>query len=120
MKTTTFACLLALLTSPARGYAQVPSTISYQGRIQVSGTNFTGTGLFKFALVSQGTNLNRQASGSATVNSGFVTSISVLDGGYGYETAPAVTITDSTGSGASATAQVSGGAVTSITVNNAG
>jgi hypothetical protein len=120
MKTTTFACLLAILTSTARGHAQVPSTISYQGRVQVSGTNFTGTGLFKFALVSHGTNLNRQAAAVATVNSGFLTSISVLEGGNGYQTPPAVVIADSTGSGASATAQISGGAVTSITVNNAG
>lgn len=31
--------------------AQVPQLISYQGRITVDGTNFHGSGLFKFALV---------------------------------------------------------------------
>src|SRR5687768_13154158 len=98
----------------------VPPMISYQGRVQVQGTNFTGQGQFKFALVSAGTSLNRQATATATVTSGFVTSLTVTDGGNGYLTPPTVTITDNTGSGATATAQVSGGAVTSITVNNAG
>src|ERR1043166_2308262 len=32
-------------------FAQVPAMISYQGRILVSGTNFSGNGQFKFALV---------------------------------------------------------------------
>ncbi|MCG3147275.1 MAG: hypothetical protein PCFJNLEI_00714 [Verrucomicrobiae bacterium] len=31
--------------------AQVPQMINYQGRVTVAGTNFTGTGQFKFALV---------------------------------------------------------------------
>jgi hypothetical protein len=100
--------------------AQVPSILSYQGRVQVSGTNFSGTGQFKFALVSPGTNVNRRATAVATVTAGFVTGISVTDGGAGYTNTPAVTITDTTGSGASATATISGGAVTAITVNNAG
>lgn len=119
-KTITSFILAILMASALAGLAQVPSTISYQGRVQVSGTNFTGNGLFKFALVSHGTNLNRQATALATVNSGFVTSISIVDGGYGYVTPPPVTITGATGSGATATAQISSGVVTSITVNNAG
>jgi len=101
-------------------FAQVPSVISYQGRVQASGTNFSGTGQFKFALVSAGTNVSRRATATATVTSGFVTGITVTDGGVGYTSPPAVTITDSTGSGATATAQVSGGAVTNITVQSAG
>jgi N-acetylneuraminic acid mutarotase len=31
--------------------AQVPSVLNYQGRIAVGGVNFTGAGLFKFALI---------------------------------------------------------------------
>src|SRR5213593_1132157 len=31
--------------------AQVPAMISYQGRVLVNGTNFSGNGQFKFALV---------------------------------------------------------------------
>jgi len=100
--------------------AQVPSVISYQGRVQASGTNLSGTGQFKFALVSPGTNVSRQATAAATVTSGFVTAINVIDGGGGYVSAPNVTITDATGTGAAAVAQVSGGVVTNIVIQNAG
>ena len=45
--------LLAFLLSPGMGRAvEVPNSITYQGRVAVHGTNFHGTGLFKFALVS--------------------------------------------------------------------
>lgn len=50
-----FRCLLltlaslALLAAPAR--AQVPTMMSYQGRVLMDSTNFTGNGQFKFALV---------------------------------------------------------------------
>jgi hypothetical protein len=40
---------LAFLTTAT---AQVPQIISYQGRVAVTGTNFDGTGQFRFALVS--------------------------------------------------------------------
>src|SRR6266850_6174142 len=33
--------------------AQVPQMINYQGRVAVGGTNFSGSGQFKFALVNQ-------------------------------------------------------------------
>jgi len=33
-------------------HAQVPQLINYQGRVAVNGTNFDGTGQFKFALVN--------------------------------------------------------------------
>jgi hypothetical protein len=33
-----------------------PTIVSYQGRVQVSGTPFTGTGYFKFAIVNQAGN----------------------------------------------------------------
>ena len=54
---------------------------------------------------------------------GKIGGFSVLSGGSGYNSAPAVAITDSnggTGSGATATATFSGGKVTGITVTNAG
>jgi hypothetical protein len=41
-------CLQFVLSS----HAQVPGIINYQGRIVDNGTNFTGTGQFKFALVN--------------------------------------------------------------------
>ena len=118
---TLFVAALALMISGGfSAVAQVPGTISYQGRVQVGGTSFTGTGQFKFALVDGGSNTVRQATATASVTGGFLTAINVVNGGAGYTTPPAVTITDTTGSGAVATGQVSGGRVTSITVQNAG
>ena len=55
MKTTaltrTILLALALLTAVS-ARAQVPQILSYQGRVTASGTNFAGTGQFKFALVN--------------------------------------------------------------------
>lgn len=47
-----FTALSAALTLSA--FADVPQVIHYQGRIVVGGTNFTGAGQFKFALVDAG------------------------------------------------------------------
>jgi hypothetical protein len=94
--------------------------LNYQGRIAVNGTNFTGTGQFKFALVNVGTNTSVQATGSGIVNFGFLVNIVVNNGGSGYSTPPAITITDGTGTGAAAYTQISGGAVTNIVVTSAG
>jgi hypothetical protein len=112
-------CFLLLSTCPTVR-AAVPPVISYSGRISVSDTRFTGTGQFKFALVNDGTNANRLATGTATISFGFLVDIAVSDGGSGYTTAPTVTISGGGGSGAAATATVSAGAVTSITVTDAG
>jgi len=43
-------CLLSFALAAA-AQAQVPQMINYQGRITIGGTNFDGTGWFKFALV---------------------------------------------------------------------
>ena len=112
--------VILLIACPTKLLAQIPQMTSYQGRVTVNGTNFTGAGQFKFALVDGGTNTARQATANPTVSGGFVTIITVTYGGVGYTTAPAVTISDPTGSGATATATVSGGAVTGITVQNPG
>ncbi len=42
--------LTAAVVPPAA--AQVPQLINYQGRVRVSGADFSGTGQFKFALIS--------------------------------------------------------------------
>ena len=60
------------------------------------------------------------ATGVPTVTSGFVTGATVTRGGSGYLSPPPVSVSDSTGSGASITANVAGGSVVSLTVNNAG
>ena len=95
------------------------TTFTYQGRVTDNGTNFTGTGQFKFALVTS-TNANHQA--TATANPGgvfpnyFVSSCTLNNGGNGYVTTPAVTISGGGGSGATASATLSGGVVTSVNV----
>ncbi len=96
------------------------AAFTYQGRVTDNGTNFTGTGQFKFALVTS-TNANHQATATATApTGGFITIINVTFGGNGYTNAPTVTITGGGGSGATATATVSGGVVTAIQVTDPG
>jgi hypothetical protein len=112
--------LLAILgTMPVLPALAVSTTFTYQGHIIDNGTNFSGAGGFKFALVTS-TNSSSQATATAHLTGTFVTSVTVVLGGSGYTTAPAVTISGGGGSGATATATISGGAVTSITVNTAG
>ena len=57
--------------------AQVPGLLNYQGRVAVSGTNFTGTGQFKFALVNGAGSATFWSNGTATV------SLPVTKGLYG-------------------------------------
>src|SRR5437899_2972810 len=115
-----FCAALILLSGTGATMAQVPQLLNYQGRIAVNGTNFTGTGQFKFALVDGGTNLTRTATGTATVVYGFLVAVNVTDGGAGYSTPPTVSVIGGGGSGASLTAQISAGSVTNVLVNNAG
>jgi hypothetical protein len=42
---------LAFATTVTTAFAQVPGIIQYQGRVTSHGTNFTGTGQFKFAII---------------------------------------------------------------------
>jgi hypothetical protein len=96
------------------------TVVTYQGRVQTGGSDFTGPGQFKFALV---TVTNKSSTATAVANppsGGFITVITVTFGGNGYVTPPAVTITGGGGSGATATASLTGSAVSSITVNNTG
>jgi hypothetical protein len=94
--------------------------LNYQGRVSVNGTNFTGSGNFKFALVSSGRNDNRQATGIAQRAGKFIWGVQITDGGAGYSSAPAVRIVGGGGSGAQAIATVSNGAITWIEVFNPG
>jgi hypothetical protein len=115
-----FYIALVLLSGAVATMAQVPQLLNYQGRIAVNGTNFTGTGQFKFALISAGTNASVQATASGIVSYGFLVHITVNNGGSGYSTPPAVTVTDSTGTGATANAQISGGVVTNVVMTSNG
>jgi hypothetical protein len=51
-KTTVIHSIVVFLGLVASLHAQVPTFINYQGRVSVGGTNFTGTGKFKFAIVN--------------------------------------------------------------------
>ena len=46
------AVVAVWLCSSGNVVAQVPQLISYQGRVAVAGANYSGSGLFKFALVN--------------------------------------------------------------------
>lgn len=110
------ASLLLVSIPGLRGAGGASALIPYQGRVVVNGTNFNGTGQFKFALVTP----SIAATATAAVGGGSITSISVNTGGVGYQSPPTVTISGGGGSGATATAVVGGGAVTSINVTNGG
>jgi hypothetical protein len=56
----------------------------------------------------------------AVVTGGAIVAYQISNAGNGLTAAPVLTITDSTGSGATATATVSAGAVTQVTPGNAG
>jgi len=101
-------------------FAQVPGIINYQGRVVVNGTNFTGTGQFKFALVDGGDVLARRATAVAHRSITAVTSYSIMDGGAGYISVPGVSLTGGGGSGATALASISGGSVIGIDMVQAG
>src|SRR5262245_41243679 len=78
------------------------TVFTYQGRMTANGTNFSGAGQYKFALV---TSTNSSHAATATANppsGGFITIINVTFGGNGYVGAPAVTISGGGGSGATA------------------
>lgn len=79
----TFGILFTLTTLPA--LAAVPQLINHQGRIAVNGTNFEGTGLFKFALVnSNGSTSYWSNDGTSTAGSqpSAAVSIPVVKGLY--------------------------------------
>jgi hypothetical protein len=96
---------------------------TYQGRVTDNGTNFNGTGQFKFALVTS-TNTSGQATAVANLGGTgpfYVNGYTVTSGGSGYVTAPAVTISGGGGSGATAVAVINGsGVVIAINPQNVG
>ena len=122
LKLLTLALALAGAGQTLLAQTTVPNLITYQGRVNVGGQPFTGTGQFKFALVSGGTHSSRQAMAFVFHPGGIIQSVTVFDGGAGYATSPSVTFVGMgmTGSGASGTATVSGGVVIGVSVDNAG
>ncbi|MEN8785432.1 MAG: hypothetical protein ABF379_13800 [Akkermansiaceae bacterium] len=77
----------------------------------------------QYSVKANSTNLldKRFAAATTAIGNGGVTAITVVNGGAGYTSAPAVTISaPSSGNTATATATVSGGLLTSITINSGG
>lgn len=78
-------------------------------------------------VVSDGTNqwiqsvgnAEIQATATANITNGFITGVTITNGGTGYTSAPAVTFTGN-GTGATASATIASGSVNSINVTNAG
>lgn len=67
-------CIAMLMAVAATARGQVPSMINYQGRVTIGGTNFDGTGQFKFALVD--------GAGATTYWSTDTNTLSVSKGSY--------------------------------------
>ena len=62
----------------------------------------------------------RKATATSQIINGFVVGARIADGGFGYDTPPAVLIVGGGGNGANAVATVSNGVVTAITITNPG
>lgn len=114
--------VFALDFQPASAFAQ-GTEFTYQGRVTVGGTDFTGAGQFQFALVTS-TNYSQQATAVADMGGSspheFVNGFTLINGGSGYTAAPGVTISGGGGSGATATTTISGGEVISVNVIDPG
>ncbi|MEM0967157.1 MAG: hypothetical protein AAGJ81_13515 [Verrucomicrobiota bacterium] len=115
---------LAVFVVAAQAQDSVPTTIPYQGLIEVDGEPFTGTGQFYFMLVSKNPLTSTPTTASATVTSrvdGGIEEITVNTAGSGYTSVPDVTISGGGGSGAAAIASISsGGIITGITITDSG
>ena len=64
-------------------HAQAPQILNYQGRIVSAGTNFTGTGAFKFALVNPGGTTTYWSNDGTSNNGAEPTSSARCTGKYG-------------------------------------
>src|SRR2546428_7355688 len=85
-----FATLSALSLGMEISRAQ-NTAFTYQGRVLDNGANFSGTGQFKFALVTS-TNAASQATATAITSGGFLTAIKPTCGGAGCTPPPPLTI----------------------------
>jgi hypothetical protein len=96
-----FGLAFAIFHPPLPALAQ-NTVFGHPGRVQDNGTNFTGTGLFQFALVTSSDASQTANATAASPPSGFIATITVTFGGSGYLAAPMVTISGGGGSGATA------------------
>ncbi|MGO9246073.1 MAG: hypothetical protein ACLQDC_15050, partial [Verrucomicrobiia bacterium] len=83
MKARILTAIALSLTLTLTVRAQVPGILNYQGRIVDNGTNFTGTGLFEFALVNPGGTTNYWSNdGTAIGQPALAVSLTVTKGLY--------------------------------------
>ena len=84
MTKTFWMAALAIAVTVSTACAQVPGIIQYQGRVTSNGTNFTGKGGFKFAIIETAITGNSVWSNDGTSNNGSepaqAVSVSVQDG----------------------------------------
>ena len=80
---TVLSLLCVGLLTPHTASAQVPGIMNYQGRVIAGGTNFDGTGQFKFALVNNGGSTNYWSNdGTAVGQPAAAVSLTVTKGLY--------------------------------------
>lgn len=117
---------LVNVTNAGSGYGAAP-TVTISGG---SGTGATATAVLTSGSVTS-VRITNSGSGyvvgdtpiitfGGTSTAGSVNSLTVIKGGSGYTSAPTVAITGGGGTGATATAVISGGVVTSLTVTASG
>lgn len=70
MTKTIWVAALAIAATVSTACAQVPGIIQYQGRVTSNGTNFTGKGGFKFAIIETAITGNSVWSNDGTSNNG--------------------------------------------------
>lgn len=95
--------------------------VSSTGQVVSIGISNAGSYSTLPTLTDAATTVSPGGGSGCTVNMVMgINTIAVTDGGYGYTANPKVLITDLTGTGAEASALVSAGRVTGITITNAG
>lgn len=81
----TYRVALLILITAASSFGEVPQFLNYQGRVTVGGTNFTGTGQFRFALVNAAGNLTFWSNDGSSIAGGqpiLAVSVPVAKGSY--------------------------------------
>jgi len=104
------------------GYLSAPTvTISGgNGNGATATATLTNGQVSAINVINSGSGYSGATACPSTITGGKIIAIQVSAGSSGYLTAPLVTITDATGTGATATATLKNGVVTAITVTNGG
>lgn len=107
----------------ARGTAIVSNLVVTSIRMDAPGFGYTHAPTVVLdppSYVPSPGDQSRQASAMAQVVNGFVVGISLIDGGFGYDRAPSILLVDGGGTGARATAIMSGSSLIDIRIDDPG